>query len=260
MSEAASPNRTIYCGFCSAQLSYPVGSWVIQCPKCNGQQDPSAQQQTRCSNQACNAMLSHPPDSLYIQCPKCENTMNAREEPRLGFVGGSLQASQSKTSLPKKRKDPAAPRAAMNAYMIFCKERRPALSEQYPELGFGQVGSKLGEVWRNMSVTEKKVHLYWLITSMFSMVVWALIHCHRFPSRTKIALSPTVSATRKNFHSSTRLPAPTLRCEVFENFSSSGAFLSISFLFVQKKIKDEAPTAPAPVRKSMHYSIDLDLF
>jgi hypothetical protein len=57
---------------------------------------------------------------------------------------------------PKKRKDPAAPRAASNAYMIFCKEKRSAVSEQHPELSFGQVGSKLGETWRTMSAAEKK--------------------------------------------------------------------------------------------------------
>ena len=143
-----------WCGEIIAR--FRLNLFSTTCPA-NSSQDPNAQQQTRCNSATCGSLLSHPPDSLYIQCPKCDNTMNSREEPRQGFVGGVLTAAQGQKVVAKKRKDPAAPRAPMNAYMLFCKERRPAVSEQNPELPFGQVGSRLGETWRSMSAAEKKV-------------------------------------------------------------------------------------------------------
>lgn len=56
----------------------------------------------------------------------------------------------------KKRKDPNAPKRASNAYMIFCKERRAQLKEERPDLPFGQLGAKLGEMWRELSNEQKK--------------------------------------------------------------------------------------------------------
>jgi len=35
------------------------------------------------------------------------------------------------------------------------KERRPQLKEQYPDMGFGEMGKKLGEEWKNMPEHEK---------------------------------------------------------------------------------------------------------
>ncbi len=56
----------------------------------------------------------------------------------------------------KKRKDPAAPKRASNAYMIFCKERRSQLKNENPDMPFGQLGKKLGDMWRTMSAEEKR--------------------------------------------------------------------------------------------------------
>jgi hypothetical protein len=52
--------------------------------------------------------------------------------------------------------DPAAPKRASNAYMIFCKERRARLKEERPDLPFGKLGATLGELWRTLSQDEKK--------------------------------------------------------------------------------------------------------
>lgn len=57
---------------------------------------------------------------------------------------------------PKKKKDPNAPKAASNAYMIFCKERRSKLKKENPSLPFGKIGAKLGEIWRNLTADEKR--------------------------------------------------------------------------------------------------------
>jgi hypothetical protein len=58
--------------------------------------------------------------------------------------------------VPKKRKDPNAPKSVSNAYMIFCKATRPKLRDQHSNLKFGQIGAKLGAMWRSMSSLEKK--------------------------------------------------------------------------------------------------------
>jgi hypothetical protein len=57
---------------------------------------------------------------------------------------------------PKKKRDPHAPKAASNAYMIFCKEMRPILKKENTELSFGKIGARLGEMWRNLSAEGKK--------------------------------------------------------------------------------------------------------
>lgn len=69
-----------------------------------------------------------------------------------GGGGGGAAASTE----PKKRRDPNAPKAVCNAYMIFCKSRRGELKNELPELAFGKIGAKLGEMWRNMTAEEKK--------------------------------------------------------------------------------------------------------
>lgn len=163
----------IYCAFCTVQLSFPNDSTFIQCPKCEHTMNPQAPQQSSCI--ACHTVLSHPPDSLYIQCPKCFTTMNIRDAraqthaqahatvstPMHSFDTEQtckliLVDSYSSAKPQKKKRDPNAPKAASNAYMIFCKENRPKLKEEHPELPFGRLGAKLGEVWRALSPEEKK--------------------------------------------------------------------------------------------------------
>lgn len=48
------------------------------------------------------------------------------------------------------------PKAVCNAYMVFCKTRRNELKYENPDLPFGKIGAKLGEIWRNMTNDEKR--------------------------------------------------------------------------------------------------------
>ena len=89
--------------------------------------------------------------------------MDPRQISPLGAAGSapvrdgvSADASSSAPAEPKKRRDPNAPKAVCNAYMIFCKSRRGELKNELPELAFGKIGAKLGEMWRNMTQEEKK--------------------------------------------------------------------------------------------------------
>lgn len=61
-------------------------------------------------------------------------------------AGGTVDDSSSRE----------APRRASNAYMVFCKERRAELVEDRPDLTFGELGAKLGEIWRGMAPEEKR--------------------------------------------------------------------------------------------------------
>lgn len=43
-----------------------------------------------------------------------------------------------------------------NAYTMFCKENRPILKAESPDLAFGKIGSKLGELWRRLTSEQKR--------------------------------------------------------------------------------------------------------
>ncbi|BDA50575.1 probable high mobility group protein B2 at N-terminal half [Coccomyxa sp. Obi] len=44
---------------------------------------------------------------------------------------------------------------AKSAYIFFVSEKRPAVKADHPELGFGELTKKLGEMWKAMSAEEK---------------------------------------------------------------------------------------------------------
>jgi hypothetical protein len=89
-------------------------------------------------------------------------TMNPTRGPQTGMQPASNAANdfalkQAQNQMkPKKKRDPHAPKAASNAYMIFCKEMRPVLKKENTELSFGKIGARLGEMWRNLSAEGKK--------------------------------------------------------------------------------------------------------
>lgn len=56
----------------------------------------------------------------------------------------------------KKAKDPNAPKKAATSFFIFSNEMRPKLKAENPDLKFGEVGKKLGELFRALSPEEKE--------------------------------------------------------------------------------------------------------
>ena len=42
-----------------------------------------------------------------------------------------------------------------NAFQLFSKEQRPKLKQSEPDLTFGQVGKRLGEMWKALSDEDK---------------------------------------------------------------------------------------------------------
>lgn len=44
----------------------------------------------------------------------------------------------------------------LSGFMLFSKENRPKVKEENPDISFGQLGKKLGEMWRALSDKEKQ--------------------------------------------------------------------------------------------------------
>lgn len=44
----------------------------------------------------------------------------------------------------------------LNAYMFFANEKRPDLIKKYPEMKIGEIGKKLGEMWKNLDDDKKE--------------------------------------------------------------------------------------------------------
>ena len=47
------------------------------------------------------------------------------------------------------------PKRGLTAYMFFCSERREQIIKDFPDLTFGEVGKKLGKMWRGLSQEMK---------------------------------------------------------------------------------------------------------
>jgi hypothetical protein len=45
-----------------------------------------------------------------------------------------------------------APKPAKSAYIYFCDSKRPELKKTSPDLTFGEVGKKLGEMWKELGI------------------------------------------------------------------------------------------------------------
>jgi hypothetical protein len=59
------------------------------------------------------------------------------------------------TTKKKKTKDENAPKGAKSSYMYFCEAMRSDLKEREPELTFGEVGKKLGNMWKELDEDAK---------------------------------------------------------------------------------------------------------
>ena len=58
-----------------------------------------------------------------------------------------------------KEKEKEKPKRKPNAYMNFVKKTRPKIVKDFPDLSFTEIGSKLGEMWRELTDDEKKKYV-----------------------------------------------------------------------------------------------------
>jgi len=55
----------------------------------------------------------------------------------------------------KRKKDPNAPKKAMSAYLYFCNDKRPAISQANPELKMTDIAKLLAAEWRECTEGDK---------------------------------------------------------------------------------------------------------
>ena len=63
--------------------------------------------------------------------------------------------SPPKKKQAKKKKDKDAPKAPLTAFFCFSKKMRPKIKAENPDLSFGELGKKLGEIYRGLSDEDK---------------------------------------------------------------------------------------------------------
>jgi len=56
----------------------------------------------------------------------------------------------------KRKKDPNAPKRALSAYMYFANECREDVRAANPGIKFGDLGKRLGQMWKELSEDERK--------------------------------------------------------------------------------------------------------
>lgn len=68
-------------------------------------------------------------------------------------VEGTDGGTKAKKS--RKKKDKDAPKKALAAFMFFSNAKREQIKTENPGIAFGEVGKKLGELWRSLTLEEK---------------------------------------------------------------------------------------------------------
>jgi HMG (high mobility group) box len=65
-----------------------------------------------------------------------------------------------KASAPKAapKKKSTGGKKKVSGYMLFCKEMRPTILKESPDLAFGAVGKELGKRWKALSDDEKEAY------------------------------------------------------------------------------------------------------
>lgn len=57
------------------------------------------------------------------------------------------------------KKDPNAPKKALNGFMFFAKDKRESIVQENPEAKPTEITKLMGEAWRGMSDAEKQPYL-----------------------------------------------------------------------------------------------------
>jgi HMG (high mobility group) box len=69
--------------------------------------------------------------------------------------GSKDDTKNNKTKKPKAKKDPNAPKKPLTSFMLFSNEVRSRIQKQNPSMTFGELGKKIGELFRGLSSAEK---------------------------------------------------------------------------------------------------------
>lgn len=145
------------CLRCATNLSYQEGASLLECPRCHEMIIPGDLERGYTMCLGCDKLMFFPRNALTIQCPNCLmiTEMNRHHYPTAIDHSRSTPVVKKQIKCKRKReRDPKARKVA-NGYMVFCKERRPAIAKSRKNLSFGQIGAAMGEQWRNLSEAER---------------------------------------------------------------------------------------------------------
>ena len=78
----------------------------------------------------------------------------APTKPKKQQKGKGISPANKKKKRPEK--DPNAPKRGRSAYVFFSAAKRAAVKESQPELGFGEVATELGRLWKAAGEEEKR--------------------------------------------------------------------------------------------------------
>ncbi|CAJ1965389.1 unnamed protein product [Cylindrotheca closterium] len=96
---------------------------------------------------------------------KSKKTTQANKKMKPAAAKKSTKKSAAPKSNAKKNKrkmkpaaDPNAPKKPLSGFMKFSQEHRAIIKEENPDLSFGGIGKKLGDMWRALSADEKAAY------------------------------------------------------------------------------------------------------
>jgi LSD1 subclass zinc finger protein len=166
----------VSCAVCKTLLSHPAHAPSIRCPKCTAVMDVSARYVHHRSSSSHSDGLTYSQDRPRIM-PVTNNKRKAssnswaemsrsqvqddEDEAAAAAAAGAVppqpppEEEQKKKKEKRVKKDPNFPKRAKNAYMVFCTLERPNLKDKHPDWSFGQLGAKLGDIWRQMETDAK---------------------------------------------------------------------------------------------------------
>jgi len=75
-----------------------------------------------------------------------------------GWIGFLLLPKPSFVPLIQAKAKTGGSKKPLTGFMLFSKEHREKVKEENPGIAFGQIGKKLGEMWRGLSDAEKQAY------------------------------------------------------------------------------------------------------
>ena len=85
--------------------------------------------------------------------PKSEKEKKSKSNPK------PEKETKSKSNVkPDKKKKKEGPKRPMTSFLYFSNAKRPEIKDQFPGMSIGEVGKKMGEMWKEASPEDKKIY------------------------------------------------------------------------------------------------------
>jgi hypothetical protein len=108
---------------------------------------------------SCSLELSKMFRTYHTICEKMINKTPITEDEWKVLQGAkdivAPSPSPSKKTILSHKTDKNFPKKPSSSYIIFCNEKRPSVKEANPDLGNTELASKMGEMWKAMTESEK---------------------------------------------------------------------------------------------------------